>query len=501
MKSSGSPKPSLDLSANLVPFPESLEKHKRYKDSYGKHEMFWGLGIECESYLELVKPVWVKADFIIKNHKRERYSVDYFTSYKQEPFEKAFQAFQPVTESFRLPMLLNTHALTKLDSAFRHQTLYEKNTPPNPAFHGPTLFQLLQEKRPAYFRDKYDVDFTFDGDSIEIMTQNFYKATVSSVLSEFSSQRSQFETNLKQAWNEIPALASYGDIKWTSGNHGFAIMATNPKNLAIFNNGTYHINITLPTELDENGKIKDWNYFVRIHKAFIRYVQWLEPLLVANFGSPDPMAWIVDGLYALGSQRGAMSRYIGLGTYDTSTMLRGKLLTMDAKKVKSSWYTDYHMTSGYTKLEKVGLDINFNKHWNHGVELRFFDWFPEHRLQGLLKVLVYLGDLAIEQPDVDCPLQSSVWNSWMVRVLQKGKDAGCSTSEAEILSQSLQISCPSCNSLENLFAHLYSTLRSRFQKNGPSSRYFFAESVLRPVESVTPAVTSVGCCCLPKQIK
>jgi hypothetical protein len=56
----------------------------------------------------------------------------------------------------------------------------------------------------------------------------------------------------------------------------------------------------------------------------------------------------------------------------------------------------YHKESNYEKLNTIGVDVNFNKHWNHGVEIRFFDWFPDTRLQGVIRFLVYLADVASE---------------------------------------------------------------------------------------------------------
>jgi hypothetical protein len=495
-------KPRLDCSGIVTPVTETLEKHKRYGDSYGKNEVYWGLGIECESYLEMSKPVLVKAGFMINNHSRERYSVDYYNSYKKEPFTKAFSKFQNVNEVIPLPLLVNSHALTKLDSSFEHQTLYVKGTPPNPKFNGKTIYQELVELQPSYFKENYETTFTFDGDSIEIMTQDFYKGTVEKVVRELSESRQTFIKNIKETFESHSVLNKYTDIKWTSGNHGFAVMATNPNNLAIFNNGTYHINITLPSLLSEKGTIDKWPIFEDNHRQFIRYIQWMEPLLVANFGSPDPMAWLVDGPYAVGTQRGAMSRYIGLGTYDTDKMKKGKCMSVDLSDVKSTWYKEYHATSGYIALDKVGLDINFNKHWNHGVELRFFDWFPEERLPGLLKFLIYLGDLALTAPCKEDPLTNPFWNKWMVRAVKKGREAKCTKEEAMVLTRVLGFPCKPCENLETLFADIYSKLSKQFSKNkGPCSKYFLREeggkaaAVASRPESPS-AGTKWTCCCV-----
>jgi hypothetical protein len=501
MKAPTGPSPKLE-GANSIrpespPLEDVLEKHKKYKCMYGKNEIYWGLGIECESYLELSKPVFVQPGFMINNHQRERYSVDYYTSYKKETLAQGLSQFQKVKEEIPLPVLVNSHAITKMDGNLEHQTLYKQGSPSNPKFSGKTIFDLLKEIRPEFFEKEYEKTFIFDGDSIEIMTQNFYKTTIEKTVEELRSMRREFIEQLRACLCDLKQLTMYCDIDWMSGNHGFAVMVTNPKNLAIFNNGTYHINITLPTLLDSDGKIADFKIFENQHRNYIQYIQWMEPLFIANFGSPDPLSWLVENQYSLGSQRCAMSRYIGLGTYDTRTMKRGKLLTVDVSEVRSSWYKKYHQNSGYNALEKVGLDINFNKHWNHGIEIRFFDWFPEERLSGVLKFLVYLGDISLEKPCLAEAVVHPIWNEWMARVIQKGNEAGCSEKEASILSQILGIPCSVTESLEILFANLYSSLSKRVPRGSElCSKYFLDEKVtaMRAVEVVEPPKSAWKCC-------
>lgn len=452
-----------------------LEKHKRYKDAYGKNEVYWGLGVECESYFEMEIPKDVPSIFLARNHRRERYSVDYYASYKDETLKKTLSTFEGLPDHVQLPVLVNAHAITKMDAQLQHKTLYEKNTPPNPAFSGKTIFDLLQESDPDFFRNEFDKTFTFDGDSVEIMTQHFYNTTVEDVVNELTTKQAQWIERLRNVFQTHHILSDYGKVSWIHGNHGFAIMATNMNNLAIFNNGTYHLNITLPTFLNEQSSIQDWNTFVSVHKAYIRLIQWMEPILVAVFGSPDPLAWIDSTKYSLGSQRGAMSRYIGLGTYDTDGMQEGKVLTIDLSGVPSTWYTKYHAGSGYTPLAKVGVDINFHKHWNHGVELRFFDWFPPNRLHGLLRFLIYLGDIAMVYGCESNPIKSDLWNDWMVRVFQKGAEAGCTIDESRMLESIFHIYVSPSTSLQTIFAEFYNKLTSTYGKEGPCSRYFFEQ--------------------------
>jgi hypothetical protein len=453
-----------------------LEKHKRYKKAYGKNELYWGLGIECESYFEMEIPKQVTADFLAKNHKRERYSVDYYASYKEDLLQRAFSSFENKTEPVQLAILLNSHILSKTDIQLQHKTLYEKNSPPNPKFSGKTIFDQLKEDDPTFFERECEESFTFDGDSIEIMTQNFYRATVDDAITELTEKQSAWIEKLRTFFSKYNLLETYGRISWIQGNHGFAVMATNMNQLAIFNNGTYHINITLPTMLNENSEIKDRDAFIEYHRSYIRFIQWMEPLLIANFGSPDPLAWIDPAHFSAGSQRIAMSRYISVGTFDTETMPEGKILTMDLSGVASNWYTEYHKTSGYNPLHKIGLDINFQKHWNHGVELRFFDWFPPTRLQGLLRFLVYLGDIALERDCPINPIKHPLWNSFMVRVISKGSAAGFTLEEAKYFEEIFGIYVSPSSNLQAVFADFFGKLSTNYKKEGPCSKYFLDHS-------------------------
>ena len=58
-------------------------KHQKYKSQYGKNELYWGIGIENEMYLQCSYKATVSSAFLKKNHKPERYSIDYYKSYKE----------------------------------------------------------------------------------------------------------------------------------------------------------------------------------------------------------------------------------------------------------------------------------------------------------------------------------------------------------------------------------------------------------------------------------
>ena len=42
-------------------------------------------------------------------------------------------------------------------------------------------------------------------------------------------------------------------------------------------------------------------------------------------------------------------------------------------------FNKYYEDNAYTKLNDIGLDINFNKHYNHGIEIRFLDHINDNK--------------------------------------------------------------------------------------------------------------------------
>jgi hypothetical protein len=206
-------------------------------------------------------------------------------------------------------------------------------------------------------------------------------------------------------------------------NYGFAKFQSNLENVAICNNGTYHINLTLPTRLVK-GEIANQDEFKARHANAIRAIQWIEPLLVGLYGTPD-ILHILNSSYAGGSQRLAMSRYIGLGTYDTLTMEKGKLLDTFAYKKysKDNYFTNLHVKSPYNPPQTIGYDVNYNKFKKHGIELRIFDYFPEEYLESVMNLLVLVCEksLDVEIPD---PKDNANWIHLCMKAVKKGSRAG-----------------------------------------------------------------------------
>ena len=422
----------------------ALPKHARYKTAYNPAGgLFWGLGIEVETYLQFTRPLHVATPVIRSCHSPERYSVAYSAAYKPTVLATALETTYPdVSGCLPLPFCVNSHGLTAMDVAGNHKTTYEKTPRVNPAFTGKTWFEELQAFDPDFFGKGYEVLFTFDGDSIEFMTQRFFCATTDQVVKELTGVKAAFLTRLNSFVAKRQLFKRHGAaLRWAPNNPAFVVQRTNPSQVAMFNNGTYHINITLPsyTEPAAAGDLPALLYpsaFIADHRRFIRLIQWLEPLILAVYGSADSLG--SRGLahftraspegfahFTRASQRCAISRYIGIGTYDTEAMPEGKILTADIPKIRGAdqpfwWYRRFHETSAYIPLTTIGMDINFRKHHNHGVEIRCLDWFPEQLLPGLLAFFVRLADLSLTRPLAPEAAMSETWNDLVVGIMQEG---------------------------------------------------------------------------------
>ena len=377
---------------------ETAPKHDRYRTAYKRFGFYWGLGVEHETYLMTARTKTFKT--FVGAMRPERYCVSYYDAYKPEILKKALA--DVITKgSLTVPVLMNCHSLTKCDLNGEHETTYERVPKPTPKFSGKTLFEWMCQQS-EWFRTEINKIFMWDGDTVEFMTQRFYRATVGDVIAELEEGEARFVQELAK----LPTrgiLAIYGPLRLASPqNEPFATFVTNPYHVSMFNNGTIHINVTLPTQLGWNRKPLWRNDFVEKHRRLARLVQWLEPLWIAVHGSGDPLP-----CGAAGSQRLAVSRYIGVGTFDTDVMPVGKILQIyKASLGPSPWYrTD----TAYESLDVIGLDLNFNKHWAHGLELRFLDQLPMESLRSVMEQVVVLMDLALEGFVVPDPRKAPAW--------------------------------------------------------------------------------------------
>ncbi len=479
----------------------SLPKHERYKNSYKPGDLYWGIGIENETYIELSGKAQTTAQFIQQNQKRERYSVDYWTLYKLDYVRSTIQSWidslpEKGNTTIRLPLLLNGHTLARCDKKGEHQTTYTKVPRPNPNFCGTTLLEELATRNPAVFAEGRETWWTLDGDTVEFMTQDYYCAKMEDVIEELLEYKKRWLEALQTGLRAIPdkEAALCHTVSYPSRNHGFAVFLTNRNNVAIFNNGTYHFNITLPTYLDKDARIANMEQFKETHKAAARMFQWLSPFFVARYGSGDIFANLGStgrGLYyPAGSQRLCASRFVSVGTYDTKTMSPGKILTTPYVRCEDRWYEQIYDRDicGYNVLPELGLDINYNKHWNHGLEFRIFDWFPESLIPEVMRMLIWMCDEALmsfEQGDIPDPRDDPIWNRVLARCVWNGASAILTAEESARFGSILHTTITG-SSVWEIYDQIWTTWKLRWNHSKGTCTSYMIRNPLPSDEDAKP---------------
>lgn len=467
----------------------NLEKHNKYKSAYRANDYYWGLGVEHETYLETSKLKQITSKELKENRNAERYSVDYYSIYNNELLNSAIDGLFDADQTVLVPILLNSHTFQKTDINGEHQTTYERIPKPNPKFSGKTIFEWMKEQNPDIFLADYEKSYIFDGDTIEFMTQKFYKAKVQDVIDELTLVQKDF----LRALNSLPRegyFKTYAPFQIAQKNYPFASYLTNLKNNAMFNNGTIHINVTLPTKLNDDAEIADFELFKKQHQNYARVLQWISPLLVAKYGAYDPLSEskINGEKYAAGSQRVAVSRYIGLGTYDTDKMQVGKILTEKRSNLENlDWYESFHKKVDYKFLDNLGMDINFNKHYCHGIEFRILESLSLYDLQDILILFIYLADFSLNVEMIN-PKLSKLWNNIAENCVLNGKGYLIDVDDQNEYFKLFNIMYLSkepisaCELLEILTQHLYIQY-----KNGVCVQCMInGEDILRPNIRLSP---------------
>ena len=461
------------------------------KDNQTK-KYYWGIGLENETYMQFEDPLIVSGEFIQEKIGFEKYSIDYRKCYKPESLAPVLKEAFGLNKSYKVSRMMNSHSLEKLDINFQHKTLSAKKTAvdaaetaeanpqplENPEYLGKSIMELFLEDQPYNIqsmitqRNKTMGSVHFDGDSIEFVTKYFENRTITESCKELKATKKLFLDKI----NESSVLNE--KLNFPDYNNGLNMFMTNQENLVLFNNGTYHFHITLPS-LTEDSRIVDYNNFEKTHANAIYMLQWFEPFFIATLGSPDIMGVIsdtykMDKKFTLGSMRNAMSRYIGVGTYNKA-MPKGKILTykvddfrklLKFEKEENIWWRDQiEADMEYEMLSEVGLDFNQEKMYQSGFEFRSFDEFPAEYLNDVLFSIILICEHSLNLPDIQWGHDSKAWNNLVFKTLKMGYLAEINEDEKLEVLNLLQLLNPSD---EN-----YDALKAEFEAIVMLDQFFF----------------------------
>jgi hypothetical protein len=459
---------------------------------------YWGIGLENETYLQFEESLIVSGAFIQEKIGCERYSIDYRKCYKPGSLAPVLNTAFCTNENYKVSRMINSHSLDKLDINYQHKTLAtvkstddatentententDTNETPleNPDFLGKSILELFLEKQPYNIHSMITQktnpmgSVNFDGDSIEFVTKYFENRTVTDSCNELKTTKKLFIDKI----NESEVLSE--KLKFPEYNIGLNMFMSNQENLVLFNNGTYHFHITLPT-LTENSRIVDYIAFDKTHSNAIYLLQWFEPFFITTLGSPDIMGVIskkydLDQKFALGSMRNAMSRYTGIGTFHKS-MSKGKILTYKVEdfrkllkfsKEENIWWRDQiESEMDYDLLSDVGLDFNQEKMYQSGFEFRSFDEFPAAYLNDVLYSIILICEHSLNIQDVAWGHDSIIWNNLVFKSLKHGYLTKINEEEKNEVLELLQL----LNSADSN----YDSLKSEFDTVEMLDEFFF----------------------------
>jgi hypothetical protein len=161
---------------------------------------------------------------------------------------------------------------------------------------------------------------------------------------------------------------------------------------------------------------------------------------------------------------------------ETGKLLNEERLILQKRWNDWFWYNKLYSQIHYKKGERIGFDINFNKFRNHGIELRFFDWFPEKQLPEVLTFIVRILDFSEESETVGDPVKSIIWNNIMYKAILYGKTGILEKEEVMYIRKFFDISVRYIPNKNKYTIHdIYGLLAIYFEKkygwSGPCSKY------------------------------
>lgn len=431
----------------------------RYTKQYvASDNLFWGMGLENECYLQAC-PKNILGKNIVSMLGRERYSVDYTVNYEIEQLKHVMSQVYHPTRLYPVSQMINAHSFDKMDRNGQHISTNEKEPKANSKFSGKTVLEEWSNydsdiNLMINSKTKTETNVFFDGDTIEFITEKFYKTNTKDVVKELIDNKKLFIEKFNKFKTETKLWENLGEVTFPHIHPGINIFNSHPAKIVFFNNTTIHLHITLPTQI-KNGLIVNEKLFVQTHAKAIKLLQWFEPFFICTLGSPDLLQSVYEkynvlslnalnsvknesqNYFARGSMRATLSRYIGIGTYDTNTMTMGKLLTCPVDNLRPKnvlWWRDMICEDLLYNLPKtdMGFDFNYGKHYQSGLEFRILDGIPMEILKDVLDVIILICEhsysyLTLESIQ-NCSL-SQTWNNIIYKSMVYGYNATISKSE------------------------------------------------------------------------
>ena len=300
----------------------------------------------------------------------------------------------------------------------------------------------------------------------ELVTSDFQNRTINSIVNESILQEETFIKCMMKNIFVKEKVRKYGPLvthlcgsldninvpeKPTFINSNYELSKAKYKDYV----GSYHVTITLPHYSDIETKD-----FVKMHQNMANQIQWLEPLLLTSFFSPDPSA------VGIGPKKGIEGSFrimaTGWGNMAGSDVRKfGNVGITRGASIKTNWRKGFKL-KGTEKLDicvksslpqyKKSVDIltsdfrTFNleedddicdteKYENDsdcpkidgapmeppfGVEIRIFDHFPSKYLIDLMKIIVLIAANSMRYPPKSYVYKNKIWIKTIQDIMTHG---------------------------------------------------------------------------------
>jgi len=283
----------------------------------------------------------------------------------------------------------------------------------------------------------WHVDPSVSG-GLELVTRQWKRATVESIVSQIRFIEKVATRKVREANTNDVRIFPYG----TNG------MSTTQ------GMGSYHIGMSIPAKPSEVGE----RYGKKVVK-FLKQLQWIEPLLISQYGTPRITSVGDYGDFSEGSERSTSTAWGNAGGTRVDNLLtssssrryggrspkwRQKLI--ESRKIIISPPDGHIVSSGNTDIDtgegNERTPLTSRLPFPPRVESRFMDSFDSSALPDLLKTIVYTASNSAEKnPDfdpADAP-EDEAWNDAMIEVIEEGWNAYLPDTYIEKMRRNLKI--------------------------------------------------------------
>jgi len=270
-----------------------------------------------------------------------------------------------------------------------------------------------------------------------IQVENFYQRNLNNFISALSVFSGDFTNNLVLVWTFMHQIRSAIEGK---------VFAKHKKNIAQFD---------------------------ALHQLWATCIQFIAPLIVATYSTPD-MASIGDGgQYTEASFRLINAQFTFLNSTNIKEMGIAQSRSINPQKsIYSDMYQKFEYDPPFKKNKAIVYGVDFRKDPekgdNFGLEFRILDTFNPKILKEIIALLFLLADHLRNQNislhTLDNPWNNKIMNQIIVKIFKQGWNARIPHEYIQFINKNLKLSLipsgASGTKAYNLLVDIYNNLRT-----------------------------------------